>query len=217
MPISHLNSRHATKTDDLHAILRRRTGARSPNDVWFNPTSFAPDLADLFTHSEKWATARSFSNTMEIPSELLLNNTVTLAKLIKVDAFRLWKASGGQIAVVGPGLKEWDCVGDKALAQIMEAVKNIRANGGEVVHVAMDEPMMNTVNTVGRVTRCNLGLEESAKRTANYIKTLATEGIQVGDIEAYPTCESSNDIDVSSRREGAPEPRRRLEPSFLRL
>lgn len=167
--------------------------AREPPTVWLCPDGGSPDYTELFTEPQLWAATRPRVDVFKFsPGELEPGQkpaTGNYADLLRLDAFRKLRKWNIDIAVEAPSVKEWDCTAlGGAKAATIRFIKAVADAGAAVKLIAMDEP---TVNGLGK---CHLSLDETAARTAAYVKALETgdtiatmaPGLAVGDIEPYP-------------------------------
>ena len=70
------------------------------------------------------------------------------------------------MAIDAPAIKEWDCQGTKAADHTLRVIAGAEALGATVKYVSMDEPMRSGTRP------CHLSLQETAARTAAYVRTL---------------------------------------------
>jgi hypothetical protein len=175
----------------LASALPARSGPGTT--IWFAPDGDTPDLLDLFKRPNAWAKTRTQINVFKFsPSQVASSSPSmvnTYADLAKVDAFRKLKEWQISIAIEAPAVKEWDCTGKQAARMTIEFVKNVRAAGGSTHFIAMDEPL------VSGFRRCHLTFDETATRTAAYVKAISSDKsvkttvneLEFGDIEPYPS------------------------------
>ena len=160
--------------------------------VWFSPDNDTPDYLDLFNKPEAWSTTRAQVNVFKFGPQQVSSSPAKVnsyAELLKADAFRKLKEWRIEIAIEAPAVKEWNCTGVNAAKVTLEYIRNVRAAGAAVSYIAMDEPLVSGFRA------CHLTFEETAARTAAYVKavsedkTTAASGQKVafGDTEPYPS------------------------------
>jgi hypothetical protein len=161
--------------------------------IWFAPNGESPDLVNLFVTPEAWREARTRVNVFKFgPQQVSTSSSSkfnTLMELVKADAFRKLKDWGVSVALEAPAVKEWDCNSKRAAMITLDYIRNVRAAGGDIKYVAMDEPLVSGFG------RCRLTFEETAARTASYVRGILSDAsiatsngkIAFGDIEPYPS------------------------------
>jgi hypothetical protein len=175
----------------LASVLWCDAGARAAESsptaqVWFAPGNDTPDLLDLFTHPELWPKARSHIAVFKLAPPQF-EQPALLGGLQDVGAFATLKSWNIALASEEGAIKDWDCTGTKAAAVTLLHMRNARAAGGAIGYVAMDEPL------VGGEDFCKLTLDETARRTAAYVRAVAAyaaapgQTVHIGDIEPYPS------------------------------
>jgi hypothetical protein len=167
-----------------------------PGDrIWFTPGPATVDMLRLFEASDEWVQARQKidvlkfyqGQTLTVPSPGDGPNRYDA--FVRVDAFRKLLRWGIRIAIEAGAVKEQFCTADDsgmkaAVDATVESLRNVRAAGGVVTYVAMDEPF-----TGGRARACGGGaFPPTADRLAVYIPAVrrAFPGIRIGLIEPYP-------------------------------
>jgi hypothetical protein len=165
-----------------------------PSDlVWFGPNMGSLDYAELFTRPEQWSEARSRINVFKfhtqnvLPYPCTICGDNTLDTLVEAKAFQALTEWGIPIDVDVGAVKEWGCNGTEEFRVTRETIRNIRANGGEVMFLDMDEPYMGGELMANGKT-CGFTMEESADITAKYMRLVkgAYPNINVGDTEPFP-------------------------------
>jgi hypothetical protein len=179
----------------LMLVISSTPSARSEPkpSVWFAPDSETPDLVDLFDAPSLWESSRPQINVFKFGPKQVTTSSVpkvnTYSDLVKADAFRKLKDWKLSVAIEAPAIKEWDCSGSHPVSLTLEYIRNVRSAGGTVQFIAMDEPLVSGFRS------CHLTFEETAARTAAYVKTLlndpnlssADRNMEFGDIEPYPS------------------------------
>jgi len=164
-----------------------------PGDlVWFAPNMGSRDYTTLFTEPEQWVLARNeidvfkfyTPNLLPHPCDICGDNI--LDAFVEVDAFRTLSEWGIPISVEVGAVKEWGCfdgANKEELRVVGEVVRNVRANGGDVAILAMDEPRL-----YGESSECSYTVQETASLTAEFIKDVGVSfpNMVIGDIEPYP-------------------------------
>jgi hypothetical protein len=151
------------------------------------------DYATLFSKTEQWNTARSKINVFKFYTQNVLDDPCricagnTLSELAGVHAFQVLGQEGIAIAVEVGAVKEWGCTSDGTYGVARTVIQNIRADGGTVSYLAMDEPLLGGRIEVNNTT-CGFQMEQSAGVTADFMEKAKTEYplMIVGDIEPYP-------------------------------
>lgn len=165
----------------------RRAGAWPAAEAWFAPNLASPDLLRLFTHPQDWPGARGAVDVFQLYAGSVAGGPCpecgpnTLAALRSARAFPRLREWGIDVAVEAPAVKEWSCAPARAAALTERAVTNVRAAGGRVRHLAMDEPLLGG-------DACRLSVEETATQAARYAALLRQRhpGIAIGDVEPFP-------------------------------
>jgi hypothetical protein len=149
----------------------------------------------LFEAPQEWPRARQIMEVFEFYQGHLLTQVSqgegpnSYTAFVKADAFRKLTRWGKRIAVEAAAVKEVYCTADASgmqasIDRTLEALRNVRAAGGRVSFVAMDEPF-----TSGVSRRCGgPSLAPTADRLAVYIPAVkrAFPDVRVGLIEPYP-------------------------------
>lgn len=165
-----------------------------PSDlVWFGPNMGSRDYPELFTKPEQWSKARSridvfkfyTQNVLEYPCAICGDNT--LDAFVEAQAFRRLTDWGIAIAVEVGAVKEWGCTGKEEFRVAKETIQNIRANGGIVTFLDMDEPFIGG-ELVANGKTCGHTMEQSADVASQFVRQVkaAYPNILVGDTEPYP-------------------------------
>ena len=178
------------------------SGPKLPQ-MWIHPNLGAEDLLDMFTdeHLAAWTQARrrldgfQFHQGNVLTGECPYCRTVdgrsnSYEALAAAGAFRKLTRWGIPISIEVGALKPFNCenpaidVGP-TVAAASRAIANVKAAGGRVVSVSMDEPF-----TGGMLAgRCRLTSDEVARILVEYyLRPLQAEhpGVRVGLIEIYP-------------------------------
>jgi hypothetical protein len=152
------------------------------------------DYVELFTKPEQWSAARSridvfkfhTQNVLAYPCAICGNNT--LNAFVDVQAFQRLTEWGIAIGVDVGAVKEWGCTGSEEFRVAKETVQNIRANGGIVTFLIMDEPFMGGEWAPSGSKACGHTMEQSADVTEWFMRRVKAvyPDIIVGDTEPYP-------------------------------
>lgn len=164
-----------------------------PEQVWFAPNMGSRDYIDLFSHPEQWPTARSkidvfkfyTQNLLNFPCDICGNNI--LNAFVDVQAFQKLTAWDIAIGLEAGAVKEWGCTGEAEFQAVRVAVENVRANGGTISYLAMDEPYIGgELEANGQ--SCGYTMAQSADATAYFVNRTRTAypALVLGDIEPYP-------------------------------
>jgi hypothetical protein len=149
----------------------------------------------MFEHPEDWANARQLmdvynitqQHTFEVPVPIVGPNTYHA--LVQVDAFRKLVRWHKKLSIGVGVVKDVYCTGDstgmeRAVSESTTAIEAVRAAGGTVDYLSMDEPWVS-----GREKKCGgPALEPTADNVAFYMAGVnrAYPSIKIGLIEAYP-------------------------------
>ena len=166
-----------------------------PSDlIWFGPNMGSRDYPELFTKPEQWSAVRSridvfkfhTQNVLAYPCAICGDNT--LNTFGDVQGFQRLTEWGIAIGVDVGAVKEWGCTGSEEFRVAKETIQNIRANGGKVTFLVMDEPFLGGEWAPSGSKACGHTMEQSADVTAKFVKqvTVAYPNIIVGDTEPYP-------------------------------
>ena len=157
--------------------------------VWFTPNLASEDMLDLFTRPEQWQRARSEVTVFKFYSGQILADATgcpdcgpnRLPNLASVGAFSRLGGWGIGIAIEVGALKTWGCRAEVTLPLAREAIARVRASGGSVRYLALDEPLLG-----GEF--CGYTLEQSLAETAAFVRAVQREypELGIGDIEPYP-------------------------------
>jgi len=172
------------------------SSAALPEDrIWFAPSPGSIDYLQLFERPEAWPHARQLTSVFKFYQQ----HTQTPAPdivgpnsydaLARAGAFRLVNRWGKKIALEVGAVKEFYCTPDAsgmnaAVAQTLNSIRAVKAAGGAVAYLAMDEPFVS-----GRSRTCGgPALEPTADRVATYVTGVksANPDVRIGLIEAYP-------------------------------
>jgi hypothetical protein len=180
------------------AVLVAEDGSSWPwpsERIWLAPGPGTPDMLRLFEAPDEWPEARQAMGVFKFyhghttknpPSNVGPNR---YEAFVRVDAFRKLMRWGKVIAIEAGAVKEGTCTPDesgmrKAVDDTVEALGNVRAAGGRVTYIAMDEPFAG-----GQVARCGgPALEPTADRLVTYFTGVhrAFPDVRIGLIEPYP-------------------------------
>ncbi|MGH9372855.1 MAG: hypothetical protein ACRD15_15125 [Vicinamibacterales bacterium] len=150
----------------------------------------------MFESPDEWAHARRVisvfkftqQHTFARPDQITGPNT--LHALGAAGAFRMLARWGIKIALGSWSVKEFYCTPDasgmaRAVGDTLDAVAAVRAQGGIVHYLAMDEPFLS-----GQSATCGgPALEPTADRLATYFAGVKRMHpyVEIGLIEAYPS------------------------------
>jgi hypothetical protein len=180
------------------AVLLGSDAAAGPwtrDRVWFTPGPGTLDMLRLFESPEEWPRARRVVDVFQFYQGHLLTAVSpgegpnSYSAFVRADAFRKLSAWGKRIAVEMAAVKEAYCTADASgmeasVGRALEALRNVKAAGGRVSYLAMDEPFF-----AGLSRRCGgPSLAPTADRLAIYIKAVrqAFPEVRIGLIEPYP-------------------------------
>jgi hypothetical protein len=156
--------------------------------VWFAPNLASRDMTRLFTHPEEWQEVRRrvevfqfYAAQLGDVDECLECGGNSLPGFQAAGAFRRlaeWDVAAGMEA---PAVKEWSCGADAALSVVRRLLVQVRAAGGEIRFVAIDEPLLGG-------ERCGQERAVTADTVAWYHSSLRTAfpTLGIGDVEPYP-------------------------------
>jgi len=181
-------------------------GRPDPPRVWFTPGPGTLDMLRLFEMPDEWAEARARisvfkfyrSQLLDEPDPMVGPNTYDALR--RVDALRtitrVWQK---RIAIEVSAVKDFTCTDDMSgtdgeIRRALEAIRAVRAAGGEVAYLALDEPFTATVQsprcggrdlgpTLDRLERFFAGVRLGAPR------------VQIGLIEQFPTSSGAEVLD----------------------
>jgi hypothetical protein len=149
----------------------------------------------LFESPEEWPRARRVVDVFQFYQGHLLTAVSpgegpnSYSAFVRADAFRKLLRWGKRIGVEMAAVKEFYCTPDASgmeasIGRALEALRNVKAAGGRVSYLAMDEPFF-----AGLSRRCGgPSLAPTADRLAIYISAVrqAFPEVQIGLIEPYP-------------------------------
>lgn len=178
----------------LYLIYHWGTASKpDPDLVWFAPNMGSTDYTELFTKSEQWPVARSKINVFKFYSDNVTDADCaicgknTLGAFVNAQAFQMmteWKiAIGVEVESVN---RDWGCTGVNEFKTAEAVIQNVQTNGGSVIYLAMDEPLIKGLQTSNQ--GCGYTMVETAEHTAWFVKQVREKhsDIFVGDIEPYP-------------------------------
>jgi hypothetical protein len=167
-------------------------GARQ---FWFCPGPGTLDYLRLFEHPEEWSRARQFVDVFKFyqqhtqtPAPSIVGPN-TYDALVRAKAFATLTKWGKKIALEVGAVKEFYCTPDDsgmthAVADTLASIRAVKAAGGTVAYLAMDDPF-----AAGRAPVCGgPALEPTADRIATFVRGVHAEfpAVAIGLIEAYP-------------------------------
>ena len=171
-------------------------GLRPVDRIWFAPSPGSLDMRQLFETPEAWPRARETIRVFKFyqqhtqPGAAIVGPN-TYDALVRSDAFaRITRDWRKRIALEAGAVKDFYCTADEsgmtaAAADTQRSVDAIRAAGGVVTYLTMDEPFIG-----GLSPRCGVptSLERTADRLRSYMLAVRGKnpGLRVGLIEAYP-------------------------------
>ena len=163
--------------------------------MWFSPNPGTMDMLRMFERPEEWSHARDLMDVYNItqqhtfPTAVPIVGPNTYDALVRVDAFRKLVGWRKKLSIGVGSVKEFYCTDDasgmnNAIAETLKAIAAVRAAGGRVDYLSMDEPWV-----AGRSRQCGgPALEPTADRVALYMSSVsrAYPAAAIGLIEAYP-------------------------------
>lgn len=167
------------------AALRPSYATDPSRQVWFAPDEDSPDLIQLFTRPDLWASVRPKINVFKIGPVMAgakHNGPNGLEQLAAVGAFQYLREWGISLALEAPAIKKWDCSGRITLSETLRYISATEHAGGHFKYIAMDEPLASALRD------CGLTMDRAADVVASYVKALRASrpDLAVGDIVAYP-------------------------------
>ena len=182
----------------LNSLLVSSLPEDSPQ-IWFHPNSESPDFFDLFVKEDQWENARNKIDVFQFYQANVYhqptNEKITLSRLLDVDAFGKLRAWNISVALeVGAVKPEPACDPAFTSDSVIQTIRNIEEHGGYVTYLSMDEPLYAGTIDFGDIS-CGFTLEETARRTAIFMKTVqaAYPNVLIGDIEVvYPYFKASD-------------------------
>jgi hypothetical protein len=190
-----------TNADEIVADQRAGYGVRG---VALCPNVGSLDLLDLFRDPAAWAESRRSLSAFKLYWQHALDPwpedpaTVeagpnTYRALVAVGAFRTLAKWGLPLHLEVPAVKETDAPerrGEQWREPARACVDDVRAAGGEVAVLCMDEPLASMVNGEGEHNPLKLGVDQVgavAGFTAGFAHAVADLGpAAVALLEAYP-------------------------------
>lgn len=162
--------------------------------VWFGPNFGSRDYAELFTKPEQWRLARGKVDVFKFDIQSVLENPCVICgdnilhTFVNVNAFRKLNDWGVATALTVGVVKEWGCTGTEEFRAANVAIQNIRANGGVVTFLDMDEPFMGGNYAPPGSKSCGYTMQQSADAASRFIRQVraAYPNLLVGDTEPYP-------------------------------
>jgi hypothetical protein len=184
------------------AVLLGPAEAAKPLDparVWFAPGPGTLDMLRLFEAPDEWRQTRRIVDVFKFYHQHAIRNAPPDVRavvgpnryeaLAAAGAFGKVVKWGMRIALEAGSVKEFYCTPDdsgmrESIALTLDSLAAIRAAGGEVTYLTMDEPFL-----AGQSPRCGgPAFEPTADRVRTYITAMrgAFPGLRIGLIEVYP-------------------------------
>src|SRR6476619_1106572 len=134
----------------LLLVLSAAPRAASGPEIWFCPGPGTLDYPQLFEHPEEWRHARDAVSVFKFYQQHTsavsdaVNGPNTYDALVRAGAFSTVTAWGKKIALEVGAVKEFYCTPDasgmnSAIAQTLASIAAVKAAGGAVAYLAMDE------------------------------------------------------------------------------
>lgn len=179
-------------------------------ELRLHPNGGSGDYKDMFADPDKWKDARSKISVFQFHHANTLSGycptcytsdggTNKYEDFVAVDAFRKLTEWGIPISMEMGSLKHHNCENPErdmpgAVRMAIESVDNVKAAGGRVVDISMDEPFMGGMLRLAwngtDISGCEYSPEKTAQLTLeHWIRPLqaAHPEVRVGLTEAYPT------------------------------
>lgn len=181
----------------LSVAVTAQTGERRrPDPVWYTPNPGSLDLRRMFEEPDEWQVARRFVSVFQFTQQHTYRIAPAIVgpngyeALVRSGAFRRLVEWRIKTAIGVGAVKEFYCTPDEsgmntAIRDALDAISAVRAGGGAVHYLSMDEPFLS-----GQLPRCGgPELEPTADRLARYMTAVqqAYRGVRIGLIEAYPS------------------------------
>lgn len=171
------------------------TGLLRFDRVWFAPGPGTLDMLRLFEAPAEWPRARNTIDVFKFYQQHTARTAPAIVgpnsyeALARAGAFRTLTQWGKRIALEAGSVKDFYCTPDDSgmrasIAGTIDSLEAVRAAGGFVSYLAMDEPFL-----AGQAPQCGgPALEPTADRLRTYIAAvrLASPGTRIGLIEPYP-------------------------------
>jgi hypothetical protein len=163
------------------------------DQTWFGPNMGSVDFPELFSQSERWATARDavdafafYANSVSgDPYDIGGDNI--LDTFVAVDAFARLQEWGIPIVIEAGVVKFFACDHASWAEYASRAIANVESNGGRVGMVAMDEPLLGG-QIVENEMGCGQTLQQTATEVAEFVDDVTSDypEVRIGDVEPYP-------------------------------
>jgi hypothetical protein len=161
--------------------------------VWYAPNMGSVDFPQLFSESDRWATARDRVDVFQFYANTLsgdpydIGGDNVLDTFVDVDAFARLHEWGIPISVEAGVVKFFACTHGSWAEYANRAIDNVEAHGGRVSFIAMDEPLLGGQLDEGG-TSCGYGIDQTAAEVAAFMQAVQAEhpDVQVGTIETMP-------------------------------
>ena len=161
--------------------------------TWFSPNMGSVDFPELFSHPDRWATAREavavfgFSANSMSGDPYDIGGDNVLDTFVAVDAFAQLYEWGIPIAVEGGAVKFFACDHASWAEYANSAIANVEAHGGRVTFFTMDEPLLGG-QLVENGMACSYTIDETAAEVAEFVADVAAAhpDVRIGVVEPYP-------------------------------
>lgn len=164
--------------------------------IWYAPNPGSLDMIRMFEEPDEWRHVRQLIDVFQFTQQHTgaIDDRIVgpnrYAALARADVFRLLTRWGKRTAIGVGSVKEFYCTPDgsgmqQSVTDTLRAIDAVRAAGGTVDYLAMDEPFL-----AGQTARCGgPSLQPTADRLQTYISAVrqAHPSIRIGMIEAYPS------------------------------
>ena len=166
-----------------------------PDRIWIAPAPGSLDYVALFSHPEQWPRAHALTTVFKLyqqhtqmpPAQVVGPNNYDA--LARAGVFRTLNQWNIKTALEVGAVKESYCTADASgmatsIANTIASVNAVRAAGGTVYYLSMDEPFV-----AGQSKQCGgPGMEPTADRLQTYINAVkgAYPLVRIGLIDAYP-------------------------------
>jgi len=164
------------------------SASHSGPEVWIHPNLGSYGFLDMFTTEgeKKWPEARNIISTFQFHQGNLLPGCPfcggnTYDKFINGRVFEKVNGWGKKISFEAGALKHHDgnCAQSVSylVSDALQAVGTVRAGGGTISYISMDEPFIGGM-------QCGFTEDRTAELVKQFIQAMP---VQVGLTEAYPT------------------------------
>lgn len=174
-------------------------------EIWIHPNLGSPDYLRLFTNPEEWQEAKSRITVFQFHHANVLSDTFchlcggrpdggfnSVGEFIKADAFRGLNNQGIPSSIEAGSVKHHNCHNlaalDYAARLSIESISIIKANGGQVGYLSMDEPFVGGSAIYPDGSGCNYTPDKIAELVKYFIDKINSihPEVRVGLIEVYP-------------------------------